>query len=246
MSIDFSYFKCFNEADKLNSFIRDENNWINYDDLLLDYIYEKRDLNLAEIIFPLVEDKILLTKFINILNKYYFKKRTRWINVIFNNGFNEINGSQIDTSAFEETLLINCSRNGLIKIVKYLVENGANIHKCDNEALRWACKSSHLEIVRYLVENGADIHANHDQALKIAIENDHLKLVKYLVKNGANTVLIPRDFLSFFHLNNNNFVLKFSIKNGHLKIVEYPEDFSTKSCDRDVLKLANKFINSHR
>jgi len=62
------YFKYFNEVNKLNSYIRDENNFINYEtaqaprdrrshDLILDFIFEKRDLKLAKIIFSLVEER---------------------------------------------------------------------------------------------------------------------------------------------------------------------------------------------
>ena len=73
----FNYFKYFNEVNKVSNYIRDENNYVNNDDLLLDYIYEKRNVYLAEMIFPLVEErdrrslgvsaiKTLLTRFINI------------------------------------------------------------------------------------------------------------------------------------------------------------------------------------
>ena len=83
--MNYCYFKYFNEVNKLNNYIKEENNFINYDDLILDFIYENTDLKLAEIIFPLVEDKSLLTRFIYLLD-FYKPKETKWINVIVNNG----------------------------------------------------------------------------------------------------------------------------------------------------------------
>ncbi len=48
-------------------------------------------------------------------------------------------------------------------------------------------------MVKYLVENGADIHANNDYALECASENDHLSVVKYLVENGEDSKIHTTD-----------------------------------------------------
>jgi len=53
---NFAYFKYFNETNKVSRYIRNENNYINYDDLFLDLIYEEEDINLAEVIFPIIEN----------------------------------------------------------------------------------------------------------------------------------------------------------------------------------------------
>ena len=82
--------------------------------------------------------------------------------------------------------LCGSSYNGHFDIVKYLVEQGANIHASDDGALRWASESGCLDIVKYLVEQGANIHAGYDYALRFASENGHLDIVKYLVEHGAD------------------------------------------------------------
>jgi hypothetical protein len=43
-----------------------------------------------------------------------------------------------------------------------LVDQGANIHAIDDEALRLNASIGHLEMVRYLVDQGANIHALYD------------------------------------------------------------------------------------
>ena len=55
------------------------------------------------------------------------------------------------------TLLIENIKNKLdLEVVKYLVENGADIKARDNYVVRWALYSGHLKVVKYLVKNGAE------------------------------------------------------------------------------------------
>ena len=58
-----------------------------------------------------------------------------------------------------------------MEVVKYLVDNGADIHANDDCALRWAAEHGRLEVVKYLIDNGADIHARGDRALNFATKN---------------------------------------------------------------------------
>ncbi len=61
------------------------------------------------------------------------------------------------------------SANGHLKIVKYLVSMGTNIHWRQEKYFRSACSNGHLELVKYLVESGVDIYAKNDYALKVGI-----------------------------------------------------------------------------
>jgi len=80
--------------------------------------------------------------------------------------------------------------SGHLSIVKYLVENGANIHIYRGLALRLSSKNGHLPVVKYLVEKGADIHANEDESLRSASKNGHLSAVKYLLEKGAHNDMV--------------------------------------------------------
>ena len=107
--------------------------------------------------------------------------------------------------------LINASKNGILPVVKYLTENGANIHDGDNEALRFASANDHLPVVEYLVENGADLTAVDNQAVRSASKYGYLEIVKYLVEHGADITV------------QNNIALKWARNKKHVKVAEYLE-----------------------
>ena len=110
--------------------------------------------------------------------------------------------------------LIEASRKGNLTKVKQLIENGADIHAKDDQALRLSAFNGHLDVVKYLVENGADVHASDNAyyiALHISALRGHLNVVKYLVENGTN--------INTRNITHNN-VLHISVKYRHLEIVE--------------------------
>jgi len=123
----------------------------------------------------------------------------------------------VDIHALNNRALIIGAENGHLKVVRYLVENGANIHTTNDYALRYSAKNGHLNVVKYLVENGANISAGHDYALRKSAENGHLEVVRYLVEKGANI---------------HDYVLRKSIENNHLEIVKYLAE-QGKIQDRD-------------
>ena len=61
-------------------------------------------------------------------------------------------------------------------IVKYLIEQGANVHASDDHPLRNAVINNDLPMVKYLIEHGADMRA----ALKLARRDHHSDIVAYL------------------------------------------------------------------
>ena len=114
-----------------------------------------------------------------------------------------------DIHTCDDSALCWFAEYGNLEVVKYLVEQGANIHADNDEALRWAAEDGHLEVVKYLVENGANIHAWDDYALQLSAEYGHLEVVKYLVENGAD-----------IHVNN-DYALRWYANNGNLEVVKY-------------------------
>ena len=53
--------------------------------------------------------------------------------------------------------------------MKFLVSRVANIHVKDNFALRWSAVNGHLEVVKFLVEQGANISECNDWELDLEV-----------------------------------------------------------------------------
>ena len=119
-------------------------------------------------------------------------------------------GADIDNSE----ALIHASAHGYLSILKYLVEQGANIHIENDAALSWACQYGQLDVVKYLVRHGVNVNANNRDGLILAIIHGHLSIVKYLVENGANLSA------------NNNEALRFAREKNQYHIIEYLESLN--------------------
>jgi hypothetical protein len=82
--------------------------------------------------------------------------------------------------------LINSCYFGYYHIAKYLIEQGANVHAQESQALIDACFKGHLKIVMLLLENNVDIHARNNEALYKSMKRGRSSIVKYLLFKGAN------------------------------------------------------------
>ena len=89
--------------------------------------------------------------------------------------------------------LLEAIRKGDLNIVKFCLQNGANINLKDMEAnetpLHFAACYSKLEIVKILLQNGADINAKDshgDSPLHKAVLLIGLEITKFLLQNGAD------------------------------------------------------------
>ncbi len=90
-----------------------------------------------------------------------------------------------DVHAYNELATIWSASKGQVEVVKFLAGNGADIHERDEYALRCAANSGHVDVVKYLVEQGANIHAMEDEALKSAAYYGHMEIVEFLLEKGA-------------------------------------------------------------
>lgn len=109
----------------------------------------------------------------------------------------------IDQDALNEALY-NSANYEYLELIKYLVEQGANIHFNNDEAIMWSAHFGHLKIVKYLVSKGANIYANNSFALFSSIDNGHKKVSEFLR-------LKSRESINYIHL----------ITNIHIIIKEF-------------------------
>jgi ankyrin repeat protein len=117
----------------------------------------------------------------------------------------------LDQAAYDAVL------KGHLDILKYLVEQGANINTTygtrlytpKESALAAACRLGKREIIKYLVEQGADIHAQYERALCNAALSGDLDIVIFLVEHGAD-----------IHAQEEQALYE-AVYKGHLHIVKY-------------------------
>ena len=149
-------------------------------------------------------------------------------------------------------VLMQAARQGEFPLVKFAVENGANMFYSAvgyaaekghydivkylievgkitefNNLLIWAIRGGNLNIVKLLFDKGAVVDENNDATLQ-AILSGHLDILKYLVEHGAN----PRA--------QNDYTLIAAARIGNLDMTKYLLSFGFPS---PSIKTASQVAN---
>ena len=126
--------------------------------------------------------------------------------------------SQIGTNM---SLIQKAARDGIVDLVQYLLENGANVEDVDDEgsrAIHLATLNNHLEVVKYLSLNGgANVEAvqnvSGQRPLHMACKAGYLDIVKFLISEaGANAEIRTINEWNPLH---------FAVAYNRLEVVEY-------------------------
>ena len=110
----------------------------------------------------------------------------------------------ISTGSRGHCYIVNAATNGHLRVVKLLVESGANCSFLNDWPLCLAARGGHLSTVEYLISKGSDPRIDNYLPLRWASAHDHLELVKFLVLNAnpstpLDTFITPRQrkYISF-------------------------------------------------
>ena len=116
------------------------------------------------------------------------------------------------------TSLHLASREGHMKIARFLVEYGANVGAQDDfwtTPLHLASELGHLEVARFLIEHGADARALDIEwmtPLHVASARGHLEVARFLIEHGADTRALDNEWTTPLHL---------ASKGGHLEVARF-------------------------
>ena len=91
---------------------------------------------------------------------------------------------------YKHSYLINASAIGNLSLVKYFIENGADVNAKSNKRpnetpLHVAAFNGHLEVIKYLIEHGADVNIKDyygKTPLFWAVYEGQLNVVKYFIE----------------------------------------------------------------
>lgn len=73
-----------------------------------------------------------------------------------------------------------------IDLMKWAIDNGADVNSADGVCLVFSCPHKEQKhVVKFLLKNGADIEARNGEPLKMAAKYENWDTVKLLVKNGV-------------------------------------------------------------
>lgn len=82
----------------------------------------------------------------------------------------------------ENALTLTCQM-GHLELARLLLKYGAKI---TDSMLFFAIKGNHFEILKFLLDNGANVNAGNDYCLRYASTYGKLEFVKLLIRYGAN------------------------------------------------------------
>ena len=119
-------------------------------------------------------------------------------------------------------ILIRAAGLGHIIIVKWCLENKADVHHNDDFALTYAADNGHLKIVKLLLDNKANIHAYYDCALRYAADKGYLEIVLLLLDRGADKYA------------RNERALYNAIIGGHSEIVKLLQNYKRKATSSEL------------
>jgi len=101
-----------------------------------------------------------------------------------------------------------------IKVIKLLVDEGADIHIKHERLLRWATLHGHTEIVAFALDHNPDIHACNDYPLLGALIGGHKKIAQMLLDKGADIHACETDVLRYAIEDDDVDMIKFMLNAG--------------------------------
>ncbi|KAL6605111.1 ankyrin [Neocallimastix sp. 'constans'] len=84
--------------------------------------------------------------------------------------------------------LTEAAHNNNMNLIRYLIDNGVDVHQTNSDPLIWAIKCKNETMLKYLIYHGVNINqlGDHQQLpLIVAIDENQESMIEYLIEHGA-------------------------------------------------------------
>lgn len=120
--------------------------------------------------------------------------------------------SNIDISSEDNRLIKQFSETGILPIVQFLLDEGADPSCSENLCIQLASQSGHSSVVKLLLEDfRVDPTAEDNYAIRYACENGHLEVIEFLLNQPKYKIDLSID---------DNYCIKSACESGHHKVVK--------------------------
>lgn len=120
---------------------------------------------------------------------------------------------KIDINHNDDTLLRNAAFHGNYDVVKYLIDNGANVHVNNEYALRTSTIHGYYKIVKLLIDNNA-VTNDTEYFITSSCKFNRINILKYFIKLGITDYLNEglQKAIQFNNLTIIKYLIKYGIK----------------------------------
>lgn len=143
-----------------------------------DYVFKCENIikpTINEIKQKLDDNKIRLTNYNKICEKLNYSVLSE------NEILNILNNMSPDN------MLVNAIGLNNFNYVKIAINNGADIHYNDDEAICKSVYTNNVDLIKFLIDNGADVHVKNDYLFReFAVKCNNVEFLKYLYNLGAD------------------------------------------------------------
>jgi ankyrin repeat protein len=113
----------------------------------------------------------------------------------------------------------NGDRN--LEVMKYLIDNGADIRSCEENTTRWVIEMLNIKYLKFLIENGCDIMKDIDYLVQCAAFYGQIEILEYLISMGGK-------FMTDSNGKINNVILEVAISRCDFNMVKKLLDYGVE------------------
>lgn len=147
--------------------------------------------------------------------------------------FQQLLNIGLDIHVDNDFPLVLATSRGNLPLIKFLIDNGADIATRDNICIKISIDSMDPNIFTYLLQSGSDIHCDCNYPLRRAVYLQKIAMVKKLLESGANISYLQMEDLVRIVQNKSYDLIKL--------LIDYGVDFSIINYYKEI-DLDNKDI----